>query len=200
LIQPTPQAQISALQLFRTSVARRQKEMLDTSLRALETNALTARSATREESLLRAQEATLVSRFVERARTVEPRGQVILGNREKAEDILLEDGDVLQIPEKSSIVMVHGEVTQPQAIAYDSRSTVGDYLRLAGGTTQKRSDARVLLIRQDGTFEDGERAKPRPGDEIMVLPEVGSRSIEVTRGITQILYQIAIAAKVALDL
>jgi hypothetical protein len=34
----------------------------------------------------------------------------------------------------------------------------------------------------------------------MVLPEVGSRSIEVTRGITQILYQIAIAAKVALDL
>jgi len=200
LIQPTPQAQLSSLQLFRTSVARRQREMLETSLRALETNALTARSATREESLLRAQEATLVSKFVQRARTVEPRGQVILGNREKAADILLEDGDVLQIPEKSSIVMVHGEVTQPQAIAYDSSSNVGDYLRLAGGTTQKRSDARVLLIRQDGTFEDGDRAKPRPGDEIMVLPEVGSRSIEVTRGITQILYQIAIAAKVALDL
>ena len=200
LIDPTPQAKLSSLQLFRTSVAQRQKEMLEVALRALETHALTARSATREESLLRTQEAALISRFVERARSIEPRGQVILGDREKAPDILLEDGDVLQIPEQSSIVIVHGEVTQPQAIAYDSRSTVTDYLRLAGGTTQKRSHARVLLIRQDGTFEDSARAKPKPGDEIMVLPEIGSRSIEVTRGITQILYQIAIAARVALDL
>lgn len=200
LIEPTPQAQLEALQLFRTSVAERQKEMLEVALRGLETHALTARSATREESVLRTQEAALISRFVERARSIEPRGQVILGDREKAPDILLEDGDVLQIPERSSIVMVHGEVTQPQAIAYDSRSTVADYLQLAGGTTQKRSQARVLLIRQDGTFEDSDRAKPMPGDEIMVLPEVGSRSIEVTRGITQILYQIAIAARVALDL
>src|SRR5690606_18748943 len=199
-IEPMPTAQLSALQLFRTSVAQRQKEMLEISLRALETNALTARSATREEASLRTQEAALVSRFVQRAREIQPRGQVILGNREKAGEIVLEDGDVLHVPEKSSIVMVHGEVTQPQAIAYDSRSTVSDYLRLAGGTTQKRSNARVLLIRQDGTFEDSTRAKPRPGDEIMVLPEVGSRSVEVTRGITQILYQIAIAAKVALDL
>ena len=199
-IQPTPQAQLSAIQLFRTSVAVRQKEMLDMSLRALETQALTAQSATREESALRAQEAALISRFVERARTVEPRGQVILADREKTNDILLEDGDVLQIPEQSSIVMVHGQVTQPQAITYDRRSTVSDYLRLAGGTTQKRSNARVLLIRQDGTFENSARAKPLPGDEILVLPEVGSRNIEVTRGITQILYQIAIAARVALDL
>ena len=199
-IQPTPQAQLSAIQLFRTSVAVRQKEMLDMSLRALETQALTAQSATREESALRAQEAALISRFVERARTVEPRGQVILAEREKTNDILLEDGDVLQIPEQSSIVMVHGQVTQPQAITYDRRSTVSDYLRLAGGTTQKRSNARVLLIRQDGTFENSARAKPLPGDEILVLPEVGSRNIEVTRGITQILYQIAIAARVALDL
>jgi protein involved in polysaccharide export with SLBB domain len=200
LIQPTPQARMASLQLFRTSVAQRQKEMLEVSLRALETNALTARSATREESALRVQEAALVTRFVQRARTVEPRGQVILGDRDHGMDMLLEDGDVLKIPEQSSIVMVHGEVTQPQAITYDSRSTVDDYLRLAGGTTHKKRDARVLLIRQDGTFVDSGRAKPLPGDEIMVLPAIGSRTIEVTRGITQILYQIAIAARVALDL
>lgn len=200
LIEPTPQAQLSSLQLFRTSTAQRQKEMLEVALRALETQALTARSATREESVLRTQEAALVTRFVERARKVEPRGQVILGDRQMVADILLEDGDVLRIPERSSIVMVHGEVTQPQAIAYDSRSTISDYLRLAGGTTHKRRDARVLLIRQDGTFADSSSARPKPGDEIMVLPEIGSRTIEVTRGITQILYQIAIAARVALDL
>jgi protein involved in polysaccharide export with SLBB domain len=200
LIRPTQQAQPAALQLFRQSVKQRQGEMLEMSLRALETQALTARSATREEASLRTQEAALISRFVQQARMVEPRGQVILGKREDVPEILLEDGDILFMPQQSSIVMVHGEVTQPQAISYDSSSSVRDYLRMAGGTTQKLSDARVLLIRQDGTFERGRRSQPRAGDEILVLPEVGSRKVEVTRGITQILYQIAIAAKVALDL
>ena len=36
--------------------------------------------------------------------------------------------------------MVHGEVTQPNAIAYDSRSSVMDYVRLAGGTDAARQE------------------------------------------------------------
>jgi len=40
----------------------------------------------------------------------------------------------------------------------------------------------------------------KQGDEILVLPKVKTKSIEVARGITQIIYQIAIAAKVILDL
>jgi protein involved in polysaccharide export with SLBB domain len=199
-VRPTPQAQPEAVQLFRTSVAERQREMLDVSLRVLETYALTARSATSEEATLRAREAEQITRFIERARAVQPRGQVVLAGRETASSTLLDDGDVIVIPERSSIVMVHGEVTHPNAIAFDSRSSVADYVRLAGGTTQREKNARVLLIRRDGTFVEDSRAVPEPGDEIMVLPRVGSRNVEVARGITQILYQIAIAAKVVLDL
>ena len=95
--------------------------------------------------------------------------------------------------------MVHGEVTIPRAIAYDSDSTVADYVRLAGGAMQRDAYSRVLLMRQDGTFADSPRAKPRPGDEILVLAKVGTRNIEVTRGITQIMYQLAVAARVVLD-
>jgi protein involved in polysaccharide export with SLBB domain len=199
-VTPNPEARPDAIQLFRTSVAERQKEMIDVSLRVLEASALTSRSTTSEEAALRAREAEQVLRFIDRARTVEPRGQVVLAGRESAMDTLLEDGDVLLIPEKSSLVMVHGEVTQPNAIAYDSRSTVADYVQLAGGTTQRRRDARILLIRQDGTFVESERARPEPGDEILVLPTVGARNIEVARGISQILFQLAVVARVALDL
>jgi protein involved in polysaccharide export with SLBB domain len=200
LVKPKPEAQPEAVQLFRRSVAERQKEMLEVSLRVLESAALTARSATSEESALRAQEAALVERFVAKARAIETRGQVVLSDRSAAMDTLLEDGDVLFVPEQSSIVMVHGEVTIPRAIAYDSDSTVSDYVRLAGGAMQRDAYSRVLLMRQDGTFADSPRAKPRPGDEILVLAKVGTRNIEVTRGITQILYQLAVAARVALDL
>ena len=200
LVQPTPQAQPEAVQLFRTSVAERQREMLEVSLRALESYALNPRSATSEEAALRAREAEQITRFIERARTVEPKGQVVLAGRETAMDTLLADGDVLVIPERSSLVLVHGEVTQPNAIAYDSRSSVMDYVRLAGGTTQRAKNSRIVLLRRDGSFVDDEGAQPEPGDEILVLPVVGTKNVEVARGITQILYQLAIAARVVVDL
>jgi len=200
LVRPNAQAQPEAVQLYRISVAERQREMLEMSLRVLETHALTARSATSEEAALRAREAEQITRFIQRARSVQPRGQVVLAGRETVMDTLLEDGDVLVIPERSSLIMVHGEVTQPNAIAFDSGSSVADYVRLAGGTTQRERNARIVLVRRDGSFVDDERAKPEPGDEILVLPKVGTKNIEVARGITQILYQLAIAAKVVLDL
>jgi protein involved in polysaccharide export with SLBB domain len=174
--------------------------MLDVSLRVLEASALTSRSMTSEEAALRAREAQQVTQFIDRARQVQPRGQVVLAGRESVMDTLLQDGDILVIPERSSIVMVHGEVTQATAIAYDSRSTVADYVELAGGTTQRRGDARILLLRQDGTFVESDRARPEPGDEILVLPTVGAKNMEVARGISQILFQIAVVARVALDL
>ncbi len=40
----------------------------------------------------------------------------------------------------------------------------------------------------------------QPGDELMVLPKYESKNIEVTRGISTILYQLAVAAKVILTL
>lgn len=200
MISPLPEANVDAIQLFRDSVAERQRQMLDVSLRVLETQALTSRSATSEEASLRAQEAAQVLQFIERARSVQPRGQVVLAGREGALDALLENGDVLVIPEQSSLVMVHGEVTQPNAIAYDSSSRVRDYVDLAGGTTQRRRATRVLLIRQDGTFIEDRRARPEPGDEILVLPNVGTRNAELARGISQILFQLAVVARVALDL
>jgi protein involved in polysaccharide export with SLBB domain len=199
-VEPKPEANPAAMQLFRESIKVRQKQMLEMSLRVLEASALTSRSMTSEEASLRAREAQNVLAFIDRARQVEPRGQVVLAGRESVMSTLLEDGDVLVVPERSSIVMVHGEVTQPTAIAWDSKSDVSDYVELAGGRTQREGEARILLLRQDGTFDESKRAKPEPGDEIIVLPTVGVKDLEVVRGISQILFQIAVVARVALDL
>jgi protein involved in polysaccharide export with SLBB domain len=199
LVAPKPEANPAAIQLFRPSVAARQRQMLDVSLRVLERSALTSRSLTAEEAALRAREAENVLRFIDRARQIQPRGQVVLAGRESVMETLLEDGDVLVVPERTTIVMVHGEVTNPTALAYDSESTVADYISLAGGIIQRDGDARILLRRQDGTFVESKRARPQPGDEILVIPKVGARTLEVTRGITQILFQIAVVAGVVLD-
>lgn len=200
-LKPVPQARVEALQLFRRSVAQRQKELLDTSLRSLETYALTSRSSTSEEAALRVRESQQILEFVERARNVQPRGQVILAQGGQSGDILLEDGDVLRIPERRQLVLVSGEVLFPNALAFDGRASTEDYISRSGGYTQGADRAKVLVVRQDGSVTEARSASSlEPGDEIMVLPKIETKSIEVTRGITQILYQIAVSAKVLLSL
>lgn len=199
-VKPAPQANLDAAQLFRRSVAVRQKEMLDTSLRGLETYALTARSATSEEAALRTREAELILQFIERARSVEPKGQVVLAKREEAPDTLLEDGDVIRIPEQSNLVLVSGEVLFPNALVFDPDASVEDYVTRAGGYNQGADKARVVVVRQDGSVLNARDTGLQPGDEVMVLPKIETKNVEITRGITQIVYQIAVAAKVLLGL
>ena len=199
-LRPAPQAAVEAAQLFRRSVAARQREALDASLRNLETYALTSRSATSEEAALRTREAELILQFVERARSVQPKGQVVLANRSEAPETLLEDGDVIRIPERSNLVLVSGEVLFPNALVYDPRASAEDYVKRAGGYTQRAGDARLVLVRQDGSALDAREARIEPGDELMVMPLVATKSVEIARGITQIIYQIAVGAGVLLGL
>lgn len=199
-IRSNSMSQLKAIQLYRQSVATRQKEMLDLSLQKLEEASLSAQSSTKEEASLRMQEAQLISRFVAKARTVVPKGEVIL-NEKNLDSVLLEDGDVINIPEKSSLVMVHGEVLFPNAVSWEKGLSPQDYIEKCGGLTQKTSNAKIIVIRQNGAAENAEDVGSlNPGDELMVLPKYESKNIEVTRGISTILYQLAVGAKVILSI
>ena len=142
----------------------------------------------------------MVLQFVAKAREVQPKGQVVLNEKTMA-TTLLEDGDVIVIPEKSSLVAVHGMVMFPNAVAWQNNYSVANYIEKNGGYAQSKGKSRVIVIRQNGEALAASRStRLNPGDEIMVLPEVKTKSIEVTRGITSILYHLAVAAKVILDL
>lgn len=199
-VKPAPQSRMDALQLLRPSLAQRQKEMLETSLRGLETYALTARSATSEEAALRSKEAELILRFVERARNVEPVGRVVLAGRSQAGDTLLESGDTLFIPESSNLVVINGEVMSPTAVVWEPDANADAYVRRAGGYNQGSDRARVLVQRIDGSVVEPGTAPLLAGDQVLVLPRIETKNLEITRGISQIVYQIAVAAKVLFGL
>jgi protein involved in polysaccharide export with SLBB domain len=199
-VRPNSMSQMSAIQLYRPSVAVRQKEMMNLALQKLEEASLSVQSSTKEEANLRYQEAQLISRFVAKARNVVPKGEVII-NEKNLDGILLEDGDVISIPQKTSLVLVHGEVLFPNAVSWEKRLRPKDYIAKCGGLTQKASNARIIVIRQNGAAENADDVDYlNPGDELMVLPKYESKNIEVTRGISTILYQLAVAAKVVLTL
>ena len=142
----------------------RQKELLETSLRSLETYALTARSATSEEAALRTREAELILQFIERATTRAAKGQVVLARQRRgAGDTLLEDGDVIRVPEPSNLVLVSGEVTFPTHSCSTTASASKDYVTRAGGYTQGADRARVVVMHQDGSVADDRPDGHAPG-------------------------------------
>lgn len=201
LLKPAPQAQIEALQLYRRSIAVRQKEMLHQALDKLETQALTARSSTSEEAALRTRESELILKFTAQARQVEPKGRLVLPDLAAAGQTLLEDGDTITLPEQSSQIAIQGEVLFPLTLHHTPRMRVADYIRQAGGYSQHADTSRVLLMKRNGAVVEADEAQvPEPGDELMVLAKVETKRVEVARGITQVLYQVAVMARIALGL
>lgn len=207
-IQFTERSDAGSLQLFRLSVKERQKQLLQTSLKSLETAALTARSGSTDEARLRKEEADLLLKWVERAKQIEPIGQVLVAQSASRDDLLLENGDVVRIPIKDGLVLVSGEVLFPNAIAFDPAMSWEDYIRRAGGYTQNADVSRVVVAHRDGSFDEvtGDRglfsfgggdSSIRIGDEILVLPKIDVKSRQVAKDLTQILFQIAVFAKVA---
>lgn len=191
----------ASIQLYRVSVRERQREMLETSMQSLESSLLTARSGTSDEAVLRKQEAELVMQWVERARKIEPSGQVLIAQAGGRDQLLLENGDVLRVPARDGLVLVSGSVLFPNAIAHDPALKIEDYIKRAGGYTQNADNSRVVVAHADGSFDEGvKNVQVRPGDKVLVLPKVDVKSRQVFKDLTQIIYQIAIAAKVVLGL
>lgn len=205
-IQLASDAEAQSTQLFRQSVKTRQKEMLATSLRSLEAALLTARSGSSDEARLRKEEAELTLQWVDRAKAIEPLGQVVVSQTSERDQLLLENGDIVRIPRKDGLVLVSGEVLFPNAVAYQTALGLGDYINRAGGFTQTADNARVVIARRDGSFEqtDASRllnaATVRPGDQVLVLPKVDEKQRQFWKDMTQIIYQIAVSAKVVFGL
>jgi len=192
----------ASLQLFRQSVKDRQKTLLEASLHSLEQAALTARSGTSDESQLRRNEADLILQWIDRARKVEPIGQVVLGDGPAREGLLLENGDVLRVPRRDGLVLVSGEVLFPNAVAWQPGQPAAGYVASAGGFTQAQAARRIVLAHADGRFEDiaPQSRAVRSGDEMLVLPRIDTKSRQIWKDMTQILYQIAVSARVVLGL
>ncbi len=193
-------ADVNSISLKRQSVAERQRRALNDTLRRLEAAVLSATSQTDEESQIRASEAKLIADFVERAREVEPDGVLVVVNDGHVRDIRLEHEDVITIPERSDVVLVSGEVVVPQAIVYRPGDSADDYIARVGGYTNRADEQQLLVIRRSGEVLRNERSDIRPGDEIMVMPEVPVKNLQIAKTITEVIFRVMFSAGVFLGI
>lgn len=197
---PENMTAVESVSLQRESVRQQQAQSLQDSLRRLETTYLGASSRTDQEAQIRLREAELIERFIERARELEPSGRLVVASSDGITDIRLQDGDVITIPEISDSVLISGEILVPQAAVFRPGMSVIDYVESAGGFTERADRDQILLVRQNGAVEHARNTPLRPGDEILVMPKAPTHNLQLASTLTQILFQIAVTTRVALDL
>ena len=191
---------IGSISIRRQSVALRQKVALQESLRRLEARYLTASSQTDAEAGIRAQEAQLIGQFVENARTAEPNGRMVVSRNGVIANIMLQSGDTISIPQVSDSVLLSGEVLISQAILYEKGLRARDYIGRSGGFSQQAKTDKLVVLHANGEVSTGKNPLIKSGDEIIVLPKVPVKNLQIAATIIDILYKVAIAASVAVQL
>ena len=202
----TPIANKEAVQLYRKSVAKLQKELIEAQLRDLEAKVLAASSITTAGAQIRKEEAELIMQFIKRARAVQPKGKVVLNSESNLSNIILENEDTIYVPKRSAVVTIQGEVKIPGAQTYVPGRTVKDYIKTVGGFSDRADKEHILVIRQNGKVDTynakklfSKKVKVYPGDSILVLGKPSSENLQIAKDITQILYQIAVSTGVLLE-
>ena len=205
---------------------RRLMESIDRLERDLLARGSASLSAAASPEELKAKEGEILQskELIAKLKTVQATGRMVLeigsleALRNSIYDIELENGDSLFIPENPRSLQTLGAVFNQTAFVFDPAKALPDYIEMAGGYTESADKDRVFVLKVNGsavqpkesglflfskstyTTRDG---KPllEPGDSI-VVPEKLDRIawLREIKDITQILFQIAVAAGVVVAL
>lgn len=97
--------------------------------------------------------------------------QEALANPGSDADIVLEEGDVIFVPEYKNTVKISGNVLYANTVTYDSKMSIKDYIRMAGGYGYKSKRARTYVVYMNGTVDKARKLNKKsiqPGCEIIV--------------------------------
>ncbi len=183
---------VGAVHLRRASVAVQQKAALDGALDRLQRSVLTAVVQTSGEAALRSAEAQMVLQFIDRVRGAKPDGTLVVTRDDgKVADIPLENEDIVVIPQRSSTVVVAGEVLAPQTVIWQPGLTVDDYIDQAGSYTDRAQLDRFMIQKQNGAILMLSDPVIEPGDEIVVLPEMAFKGFQFAQDLADVIFRVA---------
>ena len=94
----------------------------------------------------------------------------LLVNGNKAEDVTLYRGDLIQIPEKKNYITLLGQVINPGNIEYNPEFSVQDYINMAGGFGWRalKGDVRVIKALTGEWIDADDVESLQPGDTIWI--------------------------------
>ena len=110
----------------------------------------------------------------------------IMQNPGSNEDMVLQDGDIIQIPKRLETVRVQGEVLYPNTVKYlDSKSFI-NYISNAGGFTKRSLKSKSYILYANGSVDRTRRflfinvyPKVAPGSEIIIPQKTASTQQQI---------------------
>lgn len=224
----TDKAYLSGARFTRKAVQKEQQKRMDEIILRTEQDILKKQgelasvAASREE--LEATKSALegLQKSLEKLKTLKAEGRVVVKLEkldefaDSAYNVELQGGDLIQIPPRSNVVNVLGQVYNQTAHIYQPGEQVSYYLEKAGGVTRDGDEKDMYIIRADGSvfsrqqasfgihWDDASRswtfgsfmaAALQPGDTL-VVPQKLERTawLRDIKDITQILANVALTA------
>ncbi len=214
--------EIKAVQgrLVKEYISKLEEEVLTLAAQSAQT------SLEEEETAIILKTLNAKRQLLEKMRSAKPTGRMVVDLNKVVKmpnsdfDLKLQPGDRLIVKKRPDYVNVLGEVYNQTALLVVPGKKVGYYLSKVGGTTDTADEKQIYLVRADGTviskrqsgmfglstwdsekdrwqlgsFED---LRVHPGDTIIVPKKVEKYPwLRVVKSVTQIMYQIAVAAGV----
>jgi polysaccharide export outer membrane protein len=199
----------------REELREREKQRLAELSRKLEVDLASLALQLAQEDTKQQPSLEIVRSLADQLRGVEPTGRLVIdlpklirdtrGGRRSEFDVTLMDGDQLFIPPITQEVTVTGEVFYPTSHLYKKGLDRDKYVNMSGGATAKADRKRIYVVRANGSvatasastswFEAVDPDEVSPGDTIVVPLDVERvRPISLWTSVSQIVYQLAIAA------
>ena len=100
-------------------------------------------------------------------------------------DVVLQDGDIINIPQMNNTITIRGEVLYPNTVVYQDDKNLKYYIEQAGGYTDKAKKKNVYAVNMDGTVTIVKKAKDiKPGAQIVVPTKEEREKLNFTQYIS----------------
>ncbi len=115
-----------------------------------------------------------------------------------ADDIMLENGDLIGIPQPPQTVAIMGAVRTPSTVVYREGWRLEDYLKQAGGPTEEASKKEIYVVRANGSTDSTfvNVKQMAPGDTVVVPPKMEPkyRALPLWQSVASIIGSAALTA------
>lgn len=124
----------------------------------------------------------------------------IMANPHSAIDPVLQDGDVIVIPQYMTTVSVSGSVRKPNSVVYDPKMKLKDYISEAGGYAERARKSGTFILYPNGHIKELGRnasAKEIVGGSKIVVPQKGKSQWNIGTTLSTITTSVSMLAVIA---
>jgi polysaccharide biosynthesis/export protein len=191
-------ARVRQQQTINEMADRLEKELMATGAAEIAT------SLSAEDADIQKTEIEQKRRFIATLKNAKAKGRIVVSLapaenlKGRPDDIPLEEGDSIHIPEDPRMVYTVGSLYNQTSFIYDRSKDVSDYIKLSGSYTANADKGKTYIFKADGSALRLADSKELESGDSIIVPEKLERVkwLKETKDITQILYQIAVTAGV----